>query len=655
MRMMRVLLIAAGVLVALVLAVIVALYLFVDPNRFRGDIERAAQQHTGRRLEIAGKLELKIFPWLALSVHDVRLGNPPGFGDRPFATVRSASVGVRLLPLLRDRLEVSRIALDGLHVELISRESHNNWSDLTGSGEEKEKPSEPRRSSAGQLSIGGVQVNDASLVMRDEVKKTSSELAIRELHVSRLKADPAGALIEDLRLAALWQTKAAGSAGKPLPLSVRVPRIAIEGDAQRLAPANIELGAGGLSLKVTASGEHVFGERVVSGTISMAKTSPRALLESLDIAPPVTRDPHALAQASLSSHYRLTAHQLQLSDLDLGLDATRVRGKLAIEDLDSLASSFELAVNQINLDSYRAPLKKPPAQSTQGARNAPPAAPTPLPLATLRKLNTHGTLRIGSVTVAGLTLTDVALPLVAKDGHLRLGPTQAHMYGGAYDGDIHVDAGASTAQLSLNEHVHNVDVGALVKAALDSARLSGRGDVSIVASGNGATDQALLRSLSGKVDAVVHQGALLGIDIGYELQAANALLKRQVPPARSGAARTVFNSLEAHGTLDKGVLHNDTLRMETDFLKVHGQGTLDTVTEAIDYRIAASTTAASGRPGNGLDALRGTEVPISVTGTLANPSIRPDLQALAKGQLGKEVKQRAGDLVKKKLGDLFGH
>jgi AsmA protein len=257
------------------------------------------------------------------------------------------------------------------------------------------------------------------------------------------------------------------------------------------------------------------------------------------------------------------------------------------------------------------------------------------------------------------------MPLLAKDGHIRLGPTQARLYRGSYNGDIVLDAQPVQAQLSLNQHIQGTDVGALVKAAFDSARISGRADANVAVTGVGNTDDALVRSLSGKIDANVQQGALIGIDIAYELQRANALLKRQVPPQRTGPARTVFNTLQTTGTLDKGVLRIDDLRMATDFLKVRGRGTLDTATEAINYQLVTSVDKlpANGAPasrdaGSGLDALRSVDVPLTITGTLSSPTVRPDIEALAKGKLGQEVQQKAGDLVKKKLGDklkdLFG-
>jgi AsmA protein len=273
---------------------------------------------------------------------------------------------------------------------------------------------------------------------------------------------------------------------------------------------------------------------------------------------------------------------------------------------------------------------------------------------------------VASATFSNLVFTEVVMPLVAKDGHIRLGPTQAHLYGGSYNGDIVLDARPVQAQLSLNEHLHGTDIGALVKAAFDSARISGRADADVAVTGTGNTDDAIKRSLSGKINVEVKQGALIGVDMVFELQRVNALLKRQVPAQRTGSGppRTIFNALQTNGTLDKGVLRIDDLRMDTDFLKVHGRGTLDTATEAINYQLVAAVNKlpagnAPAGAGGGLDALSAVEVPLTITGTMSSPTVRPDIEALAKGKLGQEVQQKAGDLVKKKLGDklkdLFGH
>jgi AsmA protein len=664
MRILRIVAIVAGVLLALLVLGVVALLLFVDPNRYRGDIERVAKEHSARVLVIRGKLELKIFPWLALSVHDVELSNPPGFGAQPFMTVQNASIGVKLLPLLGKRLEVSRVALDGVNVNLVSRGQENNWKDLSEPKGSAESPSggAPSRAS---VSIEGVSLTQSSVVYRDELKKSTTEISNLELHTGRLETGPDRTALGNVDLRGSYLARAAGQQDsaqvKPLVFSLRTTGLILDG--QRLAPAKVEVKVGDSALDVTVAGENMSTERVVTGTVAVPTTSARKLLQSFGITPPITRDSGALSAFGLQTNFRLTAKQLQLSALQLTLDDTRVQGTAAIEDLATSALSFDLNVNGINVDRYRAPVRK----ATARPAGPPPAKapPTPLPIETLRKLEARGTLRVATATFSNIVFTDVVMPLVAKDGHIRLGPTQARLYGGSYNGDIVLDARPVQAQLSLDQHVHGTDIAALMKAALDSARISGRADANAAVTGVGNTDDAIMRSLSGKIDANVKQGALIGVDIAYELRRANALLKREVPPQRTGPARTVFNTLQTSGTLDRGVLRMDDLRMETDFLKVRGRGTLDTATEAINYQLVTSVNklpasgAIAGRDaGGGLDALRSVDVPLIITGTLSSPTVRPDIEALAKGKLGQEVQQKAGDLVKKKLGDklkdLFG-
>jgi AsmA protein len=681
MRILKIAGIVAGTLVAIILVGLIALFLFVDPNRYRADIEKTAKEHSARVLTIHGKLELKVFPWLALSVHDVELSNRPGFGPQPFLTVQNASIGVKLLPLLSQRLEVSRVKLEGANINLVSRGPQNNWQDLgEESKETPEKPSSDSSSPGVAVSIEGVDVSKTSVVFSDELKKSITELGNLELHTGRLETGPDRSAVEKVELqgsylshpspgavAAQHGSAGAADAPKPVAFSLSTSPLVLDDKAHTLAPAKIEVKVGDSAIECSVSGENMSTERVVTGSVTVPTTSARKLLQSLGIAPPLTRDPGVLTAFGLQTNFRMTQKQLQLSALQLTLDDTRVQGTAGIEDLDASALRFDLNVNGINIDRYRAPVEK--AVAAKHPSSPPPdAPPTPLPLETLRKLDVKGTLHVASATFSNLVFTDVVMPLVAKDGHVRLGPTQARLYGGSYNGDIVLDARPVQAQLSLNEHLHGTDIGALVKAAFDSARLSGRADADVAVTGVGNTDDAIKRSLSGKIDVDVKQGALIGVDIVFELQRVNALLKRQVPSQRAGTGppRTIFNALQTKGTLDKGVLQIDDLRMETAdrFLKVHGGGTLDTVSERINFKLVTSVNKlpagdAPGGASGGLDALTAVEVPLTITGTMSSPTVRPDIEGLAKGKLGQEVQQKAGELVKKKFGDklkdLFGH
>src|SRR5262249_5967053 len=154
-------------------------------------------------------------------------------------------------------------------------------------------------------------------------------------------------------------------------------------------PAKIEVKFGDSALNLSLSGEKMSSEPLVTGTLTIPTTSARKLMQSLGMTPPITRDPKVLAAVALQTNFRMTKRQLQLAGLQLTLDDTRVQGTLG-EDLDHQAVSFDLTLNAINLDRYRPPAPKSPARAPNSAQ-----PPTPLPLEALRKLNVHGTLRVG--------------------------------------------------------------------------------------------------------------------------------------------------------------------------------------------------------------------------------------------------------------------
>ncbi|MGH8285083.1 MAG: AsmA family protein, partial [Steroidobacteraceae bacterium] len=185
---MRSLKITAAVVAAILVLLVggaVALLTFVDPNDYRDDIQQLAKEKTGRDLTLAGELDLDLFPWLALRMEKVTLGNPTGYGSEPFATVERASVGVKLMPLLRSQVEVSRIAVEQLALNLVSRnETENNWKDLA----ERDDTGETA-GGEGTTSIAGIDVTRSRLAYRDEAEDSVMHLANLEVHTGRIGSD----------------------------------------------------------------------------------------------------------------------------------------------------------------------------------------------------------------------------------------------------------------------------------------------------------------------------------------------------------------------------------------------------------------------------------------------------------------------------------
>src|SRR5512146_107375 len=129
-RAVRYLLYGVGAVVVLLLAVIAAVAVLVEPDDYRDEIAAAVRKATGRELVLGGPLGLGLFPCCSLSVTDASLGNPPGFPDAPFVAVRSAALGFRIWPLLTERrLSVHQVTITGLEANLLTDAAgRNNWS-----------------------------------------------------------------------------------------------------------------------------------------------------------------------------------------------------------------------------------------------------------------------------------------------------------------------------------------------------------------------------------------------------------------------------------------------------------------------------------------------------------------------------------------------
>src|ERR1700744_459470 len=128
MRNLKLLGVFAGGIVALLAAVLLGVWLFVNPHAYKDRIAAAVQESTGRELKLQGDIKLSVIPWVALELGPASLGNPPGFSDEPFLSFSHASIRVRLLPLLRQRLEVARVELEGLDLRLRKNAAgRGNW------------------------------------------------------------------------------------------------------------------------------------------------------------------------------------------------------------------------------------------------------------------------------------------------------------------------------------------------------------------------------------------------------------------------------------------------------------------------------------------------------------------------------------------------
>jgi AsmA protein len=633
MRVGKILGIVIGGIIAALLVALLAVRLFVNPNDYKSRIAAAVKQSTGRDLVLEGDLNLSVFPWVGLELGRARLGNLPGFGPAPLGSLQSATLRVRLLPLLARHLQVGRIEIDGLALNLQRNAAgRGNWQ---GNAETPAAPAgapSARRRSVDFAGLAGVTLKNAS------VTYDQSTLENIDLEVGRVaETGPNRYHIAPVEFSGALQRP---GTGHDVTFKLTAPTLDVDLAAQTLSLPALTSDLAGAQLSGHLQGTHILDAPVLGGAITLAPLGLRAFMDRLGITAPQTRDPAALTELSGSADFAYGGGALKLEKVAFALDQTQLHGQLSLASGDRSAVSFDLAVDHLNVDHYLSP-----------AKSAPPPAPAPgsqpAPASALRTLAADGTLTVGILIAGGIDFTNLSVALHAKDGVARLFPAKAQLYGGAYSGDLTVDSRTDTPAITLDQHLSNIDVGRLLADSLKSHRVAGRGNFSLQATAHGSDADSVLKTLSGHAETNIADGALEGIDLWYEVSAAQALLKQQAPPAADTAKRTKFEAVKLSAAIDRGVATTKDLTIASGLLRATGQGSADLVTQGVDFHIVASVL-------NTARTASSADIPIAITGTIASPTVRPDVEGILKEQLKQKLQNALGDKLGDKLKGLLG-
>ena len=662
MRTVKVLAGLAGGIILLIVVGLLAVWALVNPNDYKGRIAAAVKESTGRELILKGDIKLSVFPWVALELGPASLGNPPGFGAEPFLAFNHAAVRISLWRLLSKRMDIQRVEIDGLDLILLR--------DARGTGNWESFGQQPRRTASPteQTGVGGQAPELAGL------RVTNGRVSYQGMVIEKLDFETGalggsgvtpvrigfdanrGVPGESLTLSANFNFSAdeqykelrfegvnlSGLLGRPGDVrpahwEMSLPTIEVNLNAQTLSVPTYDISYSGARVSGKLQATKILADLSATGAVALAPVSLREFAPRLGLELPKTRDPRALAQLSASSDFSLGANAVSFESMQLQLDDTHLKGSVAMSR-QPRALKFAFTVDQIDVDRYLSVGQGPVAPVPQKRVVTTPkgAEASTLPEA-------EGTLAVGSVHFSPLDFTNVRLTLAAQDNVVHLFPSLAQIDGGSYSGNITLDDRGATPIVSMDEHLSGVDMARLLAATPYKGRLTGRGSVNLKATARGAALDAVMQTLSGQFDANLSDGALEGIDLGYELAAAQALIKHQAAPPRNAPARTPFDAFKMSAQISNGVARTSDLTIASAVLRMTGQGSVNLVNKGIDFQALASIMKAQDTAV--------ADIPLKVTGTYMDPTVRPDVDALAKS----ELKQKLQDVLKKNgLQGLFG-
>jgi AsmA protein len=676
-KILKVVAIVVAVVVVIVVGVLVGVGYLLNPNDYKAQITAAVAKATGRTLTLDGNLALSTFPTIRIQVGSATLSNAQGFGPAPMAKIGGAELQVSLLPLLLGNVEIGKARLSGLELNLArDARGRNNWQDLGGAGAPagNAAPSSDRGGSNLNLGVDSLEIDDARVTWNDASTGSKWELTGFGLDAKNFgvgKKFPLGmrfalagaevavkvdasmdatiALATDEYRLDKLVTKISGS-GKGWPGGQGDATLKIDSLDANLGKETLDLN--GLSLAVlgitttgSLKGTKLMSDLALSGAVNIQQFDPHDVLGALKVDVK-TADSKVLRSASAKANFLYNSKQTGLSDMQLKLDDSTLTGRLGLEGRKLV---YDLAVDDINVDRYLPP--GPPSGKADAPQNEGSLDAVNLPLDALRELDAQGSLKFGKAKFSGLTVSDAAFGLTAANGMLKLTPT-ASLYGGKYGGDIDVNVEKTDAKMTIAQHVDAVNLDPLGKDLLGAQYFTGTGNVKLDLVATGSNLGQMRKGVDGAVSFDVKNGSLEGVDLWYELRRVRAVLdKSEAPPRPAGPRRTTFSSLSATGDVKDALLTNKDLKGVLDFMTITGNGTINLLDDKIDLDLKATMVDGPKLQSDPLMAkYAGQSLPLHATGTMSEPSVVPDVSALAKQRANKELDEQK-EKAKSKLND----
>lgn len=334
---MKKVLLAVGLLLLLLVALVVLLPFIVDLNSYQAQYRPVIEEALNRKIALKD-IRLTILPSIGVRVAGVTVMDDPAFSTGPFASLTSLDVGVKLRPLLSKRIEVEEVTLRDPVITVIKNAQGVLNTSTIGkkAGPKAEAPAKaptPPPTAEGPLhiltllAVDRVAVSGGQLTYRDQSAAKPTEYVLQKLEF----------LLKSVRLGETPRVHAATTV-QPYNLPVKVDgTFGPLTESLDLKTIDLMIGLGNIALAVKGSD--------VGGDLKLAVTSPTINTADLPVALPLRKPIEAkdlkVAAAVKGPQARLQTFSVNLfggrieahGGITTGSPAPPFDGKVAIQGI----------------------------------------------------------------------------------------------------------------------------------------------------------------------------------------------------------------------------------------------------------------------------------------------------------------------------------
>lgn len=616
-------------LVLLIIAAIVALVIFVDPNDYKSEIEQQAGKSLNRDLSINGDLGWMFFPTLGIETGQIELKNASGFSQANLAKIDEMSISINMLPLLSGEVVLGKLTLDGLvfnletnakgvsNLDNIGPQTTNLPAveeptvDVANPTETDSAKTEPGK--LPELTLAGIEISNTQINIIDKKLGTSTALTVKLIELGEFKL----------------------GSDTTLDVVLNVVTDEFVGDLNLHALLNVAPDLANVNLNELTLKGSLEGENVPAGQMDISLIS--KVFVNLS---PVTAE---------------------IKELAIDVNGMTLQGDASVALLEKTKVRFELVANEWDLNPLIPAAKEGEAEvapQEPEAKQAPEVEPD---LSVLNTLDVDGKLTIAGFKAKGLKIGETLLKVVVKDGSAKLAPLSVDLYEGSMVLNALVSHDGGKNSYQIDKKLTGIQVRPLLTDAADIDLVAGTTNFDLVAKGSGLTVSKIKEGLDGKGSFSIIDGALYGVNIAQKIRSVKETLGSSSSDG-DVEKKTDFTSLTGAFTINKGVVDNTALNMDAPFIRLMGNGTADIIKELVDYSLSVKLVGTSKGQGSDAD-LSGLNIPLKVTGSFTDPKFGLDTSGAISAKVDEEKaklkakadekKDELKDKLKSKLKGLF--
>ena len=667
-------------MLVLFLGAYVFLNKFISPEFIKEKVSKTVSQKIHRDVLIGGNLSWSLFPRIKISIHDVKLGNPANFqGSHPFfLEVSKLDLGLNPFELIRKRIEVNYLAVDGLNVFLfVNNQGQNSW-DLRTPNEKstlhnnrKQEISSDSKEALLNLNIGSFVLNNVNVFYEDKIKNKKIDLKKLHVNTSGVRADTPFKFISsgavdldkdknvqfDLSSNVLFASDGSkiqfdhfSSKNKiqmpgmlPVELSEQ-GKIIIDVEKKYFWIQNFQGQFDAAVMKGSLEGSlQDTNNPSISGTLMLSPVDPKRFFQLFKQPVPVFQNSNALGRVSAEFQFHVTPNVLMIHDMKVKLDDSTVLGSVGVADLKNKIFQFDLNLDQVDMNRYTlksadAGVSKVSPSSNKNLSDNEIKIP-----AILQQLSGFGSLSVDAIQIQKMPIHGLSINLSAKQGVYMINPLKMKFAQGNYIGRLQFNS--LTPTFGLKGTFLGIDAQTLMASLKPVTRIqiSGKADVTENLTTQGKSKLALLKNLNGNVLFVFQKGVLQGIDLPYYVALGKSLILNQTTTSEPNTHQTEFGTFSGSFDISQGIASNKDFLLQGPHLQGKGGGTVDLVNQKIDFQLSVTLNGSSARP-----------LPLVISGPFDSVLIYPDIKKMAVTQINEQVQKQlngtVGQVLEKNLG-----